>query len=216
MASSASAARNNHTSGDYLLSLTVRRNQHEDINPSGESLISRSLAVSEYAEKENIRLNFNAFTKALRTRIIPTELHDALVEWTLDGLVSREEQRVLDAGVGTAFEGFTESSWPEPLPYLRADKDIWMKGNIIVQLVILLKWSKTPGGQVKGRAEIWRRNGTGDPVATEMAIFPVPDSPVLNEQIEFTNGQHFGTAAIESQDADTVLYLRISRLRAIA
>lgn len=39
---------------------------------------------------------------------MPTELHDAyqrwaigaLVEWTQDGLVSREEQRGLDAGVG--------------------------------------------------------------------------------------------------------------------
>lgn len=41
---------------------------------------------------------------------MPTELHDAhqrwaidaLVEWTQDGLLSREEQRALDAGVGTS------------------------------------------------------------------------------------------------------------------
>ncbi|EEH11365.1 ornithine decarboxylase antizyme [Histoplasma capsulatum G186AR] len=135
---------------------------------------------------------------------MPTELHDAhqrwaidaLVEWTQDGLLSREEQRALDAGVGTTFDGFTgvyqgsykepdfffradnddfpsivmESGWSESLPYLRADKDLWIKGNDFVQLVILLKWHNVSGGRVKGSAEIWRRNGTGNLATTEMCI----------------------------------------------
>ncbi|QSS61464.1 hypothetical protein I7I51_03639 [Histoplasma capsulatum] len=109
-----------------------------------------------------------------------------------------------------------ESGWSESLPYLRADKDLWMKGNNFVQLVILLNWHKVPGGRVKGSAEIWRRNGAGNLVATEMTIFPVPSTPVLNEHIEFTKGQLFGAAAIGHPDAGTVLSLRMSRLREIA
>ncbi|KAG5302790.1 ornithine decarboxylase antizyme [Histoplasma capsulatum G186AR] len=181
---------------------------------------------------------------------MPTELHDAhqrwaidaLVEWTQDGLLSREEQRALDAGVGTTFDGFTgvyqgsykepdfffradnddfpsivmESGWSESLPYLRADKDLWIKGNDFVQLVILLKWHNVSGGRVKGSAEIWRRNGTGNLATTEMTIFPVPNTPVINEHIEFTKGQLFGAAAIGCPDAGTMLSLRISRLREIA
>ncbi|OAX84051.1 hypothetical protein ACJ72_01586 [Emergomyces africanus] len=223
---------------------------YEHISPSDGALICQSLAASKQVERRNIRINFNAFTETLRIRIMPTELHDAhqrwaidaLVEWTHGGLVSLEEQRNLDAGVGTTFDGFTgvyqsshkepdfvfradtddfpsiviESSWSESFPYLQADKDLWFKGNNSVQLVILLKWSKISGGRVKGSAEIWRRDGTGNLVATEMIIFPVPDLPVLNERIEFTKGQLFGTAAIRRQEADTLLHLRMSRLREIA
>ncbi|OJD17346.1 hypothetical protein AJ78_02531 [Emergomyces pasteurianus Ep9510] len=221
---------------------------YEDISPSDGSLICQSLTASELVERRNIRVNFNAFTRTLRIRIMPTELHDAhqrwafdaVVEWTLDGLVSREEQRTLGAGVGTTFRGFVgvyqgskkepdfffradtnafpsiviEAGWSESWPYLRADKDLWMKGNNCIQLVILLKWSKIVGGRVKGSAEIWRRNETGNLVATEMTIFPVPDPPVVNEHIEFTKGQLFGTTAIGH--AGTVLCLRMSRLREIA
>ncbi|PGH37132.1 hypothetical protein GX50_00116 [[Emmonsia] crescens] len=223
---------------------------YEDISSSDGALICQSLASSEQVERRNIRVNFNSHTGTLRIRVMPTELHDAhqrwatdaVVDWVLGGLVSREEQRGLGAGVGTTFGGFTgvyqgshkepdfffradtnsfpsvviESGWSESLPYLRADKDLWMNGSILVQLVILLKWSKISGGRVKGSAEIWRRNGAGNLVATEMAIFPVPDPPAPNERIEFTKGQLFGTAAIGSQDSGTVLYLEISRLREIA
>lgn len=48
-----------------------------------------------------------------------------------------------------------------------------MKGNNFVQLVILLNWHKVPGGRVKGSAEIWRRNGAGNLVATEMVCIPL-------------------------------------------
>ncbi|QSS56973.1 ornithine decarboxylase antizyme [Histoplasma capsulatum var. duboisii H88] len=130
---------------------------YENISPSDGALICQSLEASEHVERRNIRVNFNAFTRTLRIRIMPTELHDAhqrwaidaLVEWTQDGLLSREEQRALDAGVGTNFffradtDDFPsivmESGWSESLPYLRADKDLWIKGNNFVQLVILLK-----------------------------------------------------------------------------
>ncbi|EER43415.1 conserved hypothetical protein [Histoplasma capsulatum H143] len=147
---------------------------YENISPSDGALICQSLEASEHVERRNIRVNFNAFTRTLRIRIMPTELHEAHQRWAYDALVE----------------------WTQDACHLAEVHNV-------------------PGGRVKGGAEIWRRNGTGNLATTEMTIFPVPNTPVINEHIEFTKGQLFGAAAIGCPDAGTVLSLRISRLREI-
>jgi hypothetical protein len=49
-----------------------------------------------------------------------------------------------------------------------------MRGCASVELVILVRWTKVSGDdRVKGILEVWRRNGTGDLIATEMvSILP--------------------------------------------
>lgn len=60
-----------------------------------------------------------------------------------------------------------ESGWVESFPHLRADKDLWMQGNISVEVMILLGW-KISEGRVKDSMEIWRRDGAGGLAVNEM------------------------------------------------
>lgn len=61
-----------------------------------------------------------------------------------------------------------ECGWSESFARLRADKNLWLKGNPKVQIVILLKWAKTSGGSVKGNVEVWTRGDLGDLVVREL------------------------------------------------
>lgn len=55
-----------------------------------------------------------------------------------------------------------ESGWSESFPHLRNDKDLWLRGNTSVVLVILLKWSAISNNRIKGTVEIWRRGPAGN------------------------------------------------------
>ncbi|GFF26498.1 hypothetical protein IFM58399_01436 [Aspergillus lentulus] len=108
-----------------------------------------------------------------------------------------------------------ESGWVESFPHLRADKDLWMQGNISVEVMILLGW-KISEGRVKVSMEIWRRDGAGGLAVSEMAILPSADFVPSNGRIEFTKGQLFGSVMIAGQNPGTIPYLEMSRLREMA
>ncbi|GFF91645.1 hypothetical protein IFM47457_08909 [Aspergillus lentulus] len=74
-----------------------------------------------------------------------------------------------------------ESSWSEPFPHLQNDKNLRIRGNASVILVILLKCSALSYSRIKGTAEIWRRDTTGNLFSTTMAIFPAPAPLPQNE-----------------------------------
>lgn len=63
-----------------------------------------------------------------------------------------------------------ESSWSEPFPHLQNDKNLRIRGNASVILVILLKCSALSYSRIKGTAEIWRRDTTGNLFSTTMVI----------------------------------------------
>jgi hypothetical protein len=49
-----------------------------------------------------------------------------------------------------------ESGWSESLPELYHDRDLWLTGGAgSVQVVMILKWSKSSAGQVKGDIEVF-------------------------------------------------------------
>jgi hypothetical protein len=62
-----------------------------------------------------------------------------------------------------------ESGWSESFTHLRSDKNLRLKDNPSVVLVILLKWSALYS-RIKGTAEIWRRDTTGYNFLTTMVI----------------------------------------------
>ncbi|KAE8316639.1 hypothetical protein BDV41DRAFT_561942 [Aspergillus transmontanensis] len=93
-----------------------------------------------------------------------------------------------------------ESGWSESFPHLQSDKDLWMKGN----------------AKMKGTAEIWRRDPTGNLVLTTMTIFPAPTPLPHNELIQITKGDLFGLALLPGQAAGTVIDLGIVKLWSFA
>ncbi|PWY64070.1 hypothetical protein BO70DRAFT_325566 [Aspergillus heteromorphus CBS 117.55] len=160
--------------------------------------------------------------------------------WLADGLLSEDEYDELSIGVGTTFRDFTgryigsvkqpdlymraggtappamiiESGWAESFPLLRADKELWMIGKPLVEMVILLKWTRQARGRVKGDIEVWRRDGRGGLEVEEKAIFPEPSHP--NDRIEFTKHQIYKSSATRTQNPTQILSLDLNKLRKMA
>ncbi|KAE8372793.1 hypothetical protein BDV26DRAFT_273396 [Aspergillus bertholletiae] len=166
----------------------------------------------------------------------------SIMEWRCNGIINRAEAKLLWSGVGTTFTNFSgvyqgsikqpdhflrvdtspdprivvESGWSESFPHLRSDKDLWLRGNVSVKLVILLKWSSLSNRRIKGTAEIWRRNTAGNLFSSTMPIFPAPRPLPPNELIQFTKGELFGPALLLGQAAGTLFDLDIVQLREFA
>ncbi|KAG2418182.1 hypothetical protein HFD88_001283 [Aspergillus terreus] len=222
---------------------------YENIADEDWLSLSESLANHPEVERRHPRVNYNAETRVLRIKIMPTELHDVhqrwvnnvICDWRAAGLITLQENRLICMGVGTTFKGFTglyqgsekepdlflrpdsstfptvviESGWSESFPYLRSDKDLWMRGCPTVNVVILLKWSELSEKRVKGTAEIWTRDAAGNLQSREMKIFPSPNTPG-NEDIDLTKGQLFGQWILPFQNAADILPLDVGLLRDFA
>ncbi|KAE8340327.1 hypothetical protein BDV24DRAFT_164535 [Aspergillus arachidicola] len=220
----------------------------DKIPPEEGDLLSRSLAASAIVERSNARVNYNSVTWVLWVRIMPTEIHDlhqrwvgySRSEWRAAGLLSRAEDRLLDVGIGTRFDGFIgaytssskepdlfirpdthnhpliviESGWSESWPRLHADKSLWLDGTSEVNVVILLKWSKLTHNRVKATAEIWRRGGA----MYNKAIFPAPNPAPApgTDIIEFTRRELFGALMIAGRVPTDRFILDLEDLREYA
>ncbi|PKX91488.1 uncharacterized protein P174DRAFT_374508 [Aspergillus novofumigatus IBT 16806] len=169
-------------------------------------------------------------------------INRAFVEWGMNGIINSAEADLLWSGVGTTFNNFTgvhqgsvkepdhflrvdtdpdprivvESGWSESFTHLRSDKNLWLKGNPSVVLVILLKWSALSYNRIKGTVEVWRRDSTGNLVSSTMPIFPAPVPLPQNELIQFTKGDLFGPALLPGQAIGTLLELDLVKLRTFA
>ncbi|RHZ64875.1 hypothetical protein CDV55_105195 [Aspergillus turcosus] len=194
-------------------------------------LICRSLLADSEVERKNLRINYNSYTGVLRLKIMPISLHDvhqrwincALVHWGINGIINSAEADLLWSGVGTSVHQgsvkqpdhflrvdtdpdpriVVESGWSESFPNLRSDKNLWLKGNPSVLLVILLKWSALASNRIKGTAEVWRRDTTGNLVSFTMPIFPAPVPLPQNELLQFTKGDLFRPALLPGQAIDS-------------
>ncbi|PKX96377.1 uncharacterized protein P174DRAFT_438173 [Aspergillus novofumigatus IBT 16806] len=225
---------------------------YEDVAPVDGDLITRSLAESAVVEQHNARINFNSVAKTLWVRVMPTELHDVhqrwvrfhSSEWRASGLLSRPEDKLLNIGVGTRFDGFTgqytlsskepdlflrpdsndfplivmESGWSESWPRLRSDKDLWLNGSSQVNAVVLLKWSKTSNNRVKGIAEFWRRGAGGGLTVDKKMIFPAPNPAPApgTDIIEFSRQDLFGQHILPGRNPTDMFPLDLEELRDFA
>lgn len=224
---------------------------YEDIAPEDGDLITRSLAESAIVEQHSVRANFNSLTKTLWIRVMPTELHDVhqrwfrftSSDWRASGLLNRSEDKLLDIGVGTRFDGFTgpytlsskepdlfvrpdsnnfpliviESGWSESFPRLRSDKDLWLNGSTQVNAVVLLKWSLISKNRVKGTAEVWRRGAGGLTVDTKI-IFPAPNPAPApgTDTIEFSRQDLFSQHILPGRNPVDIFALDLEDLRGFA
>ncbi|KAK6835887.1 hypothetical protein RU639_002079 [Aspergillus parasiticus] len=169
-------------------------------------------------------------------------INRAMMTWAVSGIINDAEADLLWSGVGTTFNNFSgiyqgsikqpdhflrvdtnteprivvESGWSESFPHLRSDKDLWMRGNASVALVILLKWSALSNNRIKGTVEIWRRNAGGNLFSTTIPIFPAPAALPGTELIQFTKWDLFGPALLPGQAPGTILALDIAKLRGFA
>ncbi|KAE8162113.1 hypothetical protein BDV40DRAFT_265993 [Aspergillus tamarii] len=224
----------------------------ESIPPEQGILICRSLSESSIFEACNARANFNSFTRTLCIRVMPTGIHDVHHNWFVytrclwarEGIMNKAEDRLIDFGVGTTFNGFTgtythsskepdlflrpltsrlpsivvECGWSESWPRLHADKNLWFYGSTTVNVVILLKWSKCVRNRCKGKVEVWTRKSAGGLTMCEKPIFPepVPAPDPGTDVIQFTKLDLFGQSIVAGQDPNTVLSLDVSELRDFA
>ncbi|KAM0105111.1 hypothetical protein ACP6JE_000036 [Aspergillus fumigatus] len=87
---------------------------YEDIDPDDGSLLCLSLVEDKRIERRCVRVNFNAHTRVLRIKVMPTRLHDvhqrwataAMATWALNGLLNQDEVDLLCGSVGSTFTGF--------------------------------------------------------------------------------------------------------------
>lgn len=80
----------------------------------------------------------------------------------------------------------------ESFTSLRDDKDLWLLGNPITQVVILIKWSRLAQNKVKGDLEHWIRGAEGPTLVFDTAVFLPPPSPMpAVDAIEFPKVQLF-------------------------
>ncbi|KAE8344336.1 hypothetical protein BDV24DRAFT_160479 [Aspergillus arachidicola] len=90
--------------------------------------------------------------------------------------------------------------------------------GLTLTLMLELSWnpSALSYSKIKGTAEIWRRDPTGNLVLTTMTIFPAPTPLPHKELIQITKGDLFGPALVPGQAAGTVIDLDIVKLRSFA
>ncbi|KKZ61878.1 hypothetical protein EMCG_03668 [[Emmonsia] crescens] len=158
-----------------------------------------------------------------------------------DGFLNEAELDYLDMRVGTRFEGFqppytfsskepdlairpdgvalptvvVESGWSESLSRLREDMQLWLEGGTpLVQLVLLIKWSRLSGNRVKGSLEVYGRNSAGIPMLLQTeSIFPVLTTPAV---ISISRSQLFGSTIFAGRNSTDTHQLSVTRLQAIA
>ncbi|OJJ50393.1 hypothetical protein ASPZODRAFT_13475 [Penicilliopsis zonata CBS 506.65] len=105
---------------------------YEQVEPEKGGLVYRFLIEDEEVERLAARLVYNSFSRVLRIKVMPPELHDAHQRWAINssrvwciqGLLNLQESNLLGNGVGTTFAGFTGAytgSAAEPDFFFRPD-----------------------------------------------------------------------------------------------
>ncbi|KAH1982377.1 hypothetical protein KXW88_004672 [Aspergillus fumigatus] len=204
---------------------------YEDIDPDDGSLLCLSLVEDKRIERRCVRVNFNAHTRVLRIKVMPTRLHDvhqrwataAMATWALNGLLNQDEVDLLCGSVGSTFTGFAgnyRGSSKEPdysfCPNSSAFPSLVIEAGGAESFPHLRNDKDLWMDGLPGMVEVWRRNGAGGLSVTEMPIFPRPVPQPASELVQFTKGQLFGPMVIAGQDPSTVLSLGVARLGVMA
>ncbi|OJD11519.1 hypothetical protein AJ78_07733 [Emergomyces pasteurianus Ep9510] len=170
-------------------------------------------------------------------------LDHEMLDMVVSGFLSVAEKKFLKRLVGTTFQGFVasyeasskepdtcilpdaqplptvvfETGWSESWPRLDHDKDLWLLGGApTVQLVFLIKWSKSDGNRVKGEIQVYGRDGTGEPTLLQIEpIFPVPLGDP-DQTLPITRAQLFGASVFPGRSPTDTYNLSIANLRANA
>ncbi|KAJ9269890.1 hypothetical protein DTO212C5_4064 [Paecilomyces variotii] len=95
---------------------------------------------------------------------------------------------------GAAFPTIVfEAGYWKLYPQLLADKDLWFNGTTMVNVVVLVKWSRETNGSVKGFVDLWRR---GVPSRETIEIFPAPAPGTPPQTLTFYRGDFYVGGAV--------------------
>ncbi|KAL2215619.1 hypothetical protein M432DRAFT_634610 [Thermoascus aurantiacus ATCC 26904] len=189
---------------------------YRNISPSTGFLVASLLETDPRVERARPRVHYNSATQILRVRIMPTEILDyrhldISVGTTLQGFSgtysssSKEPDLFISPGTQDLPSVVVESGWSESWPYLHQDMHLWLAGGApTVQLVLLLRWSKTTSNRVGGVLEVYGRDPAGAVILLE------------NETILITRGQIFGARVFPGRNANDIYQLSIYNLRPLA
>ncbi|QKX59431.1 uncharacterized protein TRUGW13939_06565 [Talaromyces rugulosus] len=98
-----------------------------------------------------------------------------------------------------------ESGWSETREKLHEDMRVWLiGGRPHVQMVIIVKWTRTSDERVTGDVEVFERDENDQPRSVQKEIiFPEPPSAVADQQvIKITKRQLWGQNLPAGQDPD--------------
>ncbi|KAJ9238589.1 hypothetical protein DTO169E5_4789 [Paecilomyces variotii] len=194
------------------------------------------------------RKSYNTITHTLRIRVVFTWIHDCvqgwltkqLVEWLLNGDITREEELLLHPGVGTTLHFTTgpysgsrkepdlffqvndhilptlvvECGWSDSKGRIYDDMNLLLVGgNGSIKIVIIVKWAKLRGSRVSGTVELFMRDRNDIPILKQIeTVFPRPTTTNL-QRLEIRRGDLFGDALLAGRNRNDILYLDVERLR---
>ncbi|KAJ9315242.1 hypothetical protein DTO271D3_4409 [Paecilomyces variotii] len=216
---------------DYILSsLRQVKEYHEfvfiDVPSSWGEAVLRLIDESIPSRK-----SYNTITHTLQIRVVFTWIHDCvqgwltkqLVEWLLNGGITREEESLLHPGVGTILHFTTgpySGSRKEPDFFFQVNDHIlptlvvecgWSTGSI--KIVIIVKWAKLGGSRVSGTVELFMRDRNDMPILKQIeTVFPRPTT-TNRQRLEIRRGDLFGDALLAGRNRNDILYLDVERLR---
>ncbi|KAJ9203610.1 hypothetical protein DTO164E3_2532 [Paecilomyces variotii] len=233
---------------DYILSSLYQvKEYHEfvfiDVPSSwGEAVLQ---LIDESIPSRN---SYNTITHTLRIRVVFTWIHDCvqgwltkqLVEWLLNGDITREEESLLHLGVGTTLHFTTgpysgsrkepdfffqvndhilptlvvECGWSESKGRIYDDMNLlFVGGNGSIKIVIIVKWAKLGGSRVSGTVELFMRDRNNMPILKQIeTVFPRPTT-TNRQRLEIRRGDLFGDALLPGRNQSDILYLDVERLR---
>ena len=62
-----------------------------------------------------------------------------------------------------------EAGWPESYPHLERDMRLWLEGTRQVNVVLVIKWSRS-SSKVRGIVEAWSRGANGAPTKRVVSV----------------------------------------------
>ncbi|GAD95116.1 conserved hypothetical protein [Paecilomyces variotii No. 5] len=223
----------------HHIDVETARDVMQELERSHEA---RSLRLSYNSRLQELKLVL--MSSPIHDSHQPWVVH-RLIDWTLEGLLLPQQANDLRVLGGTRFSSFgtpyassykepdqciwpkgldlptvvVESGWSESRFVLHTDRDLWLLGGSgIVQVVMILTWSKNEQGRVEGDIELFDLDASGSVRSLQQEIiFPRPPPMIAATQfVNITRSQLFGPTLPVDQDPGTIFALSIDSLRVIA
>ncbi|EER40479.1 predicted protein [Histoplasma capsulatum var. duboisii H88] len=132
----------------------------------------------------------------------------------------------LKVQAGTSFDGFAapgnviETGRAESWPHLNAAKGLWLEGGGgAVQLVLLIKWTKTKGNRIEGELQVHGRGPASNIVllqtevgSTVLYILHTNNSGCDTRSIPIAGGQLFGSRVFNGRNPHDIYNLSVSNV----
>ncbi|KAJ9255403.1 hypothetical protein DTO207G8_3159 [Paecilomyces variotii] len=186
--------------------------------------------------------------ESIPSRVAFTWIHDCvqdwltkqMIEWLLNGDITRQEESLLQPGVGTTLHLTTgpysgsrkepdfffqvndhilptlavECGWSESKGRIYDDMNLLLVGgNGSIRIVIIVKWAKLGGSRVSGTVELFMRDRNDMPILRQTeTVFPRPTT-TNRQRLEIRRGDLFGDALLAGRNQSDILCLDVERLR---